>query len=380
MSTLKYGEGSLVPIKNSPGYYHYSAPLGKGLRSKRFRCKSLLEGRRLFEVWNEKRLADLARGDRELRTVGRYLETHWAAVSQGLARTTRALHQSTLDVHIIPDAVFCGLDIHDIEPSDIQAFLLRVGAKGASENTKARVYKLLRSFFQAAVEERILSVNPIQIARGKKPKLNTSQVISMTPEHEAKLLRYVEKDEKWRPIVFFALDSGVRMAELLGLKWDKVDLKRGEVHIHRTLDTLPGGLTILKEATKTDSSRRTIPLSECTLGALKGLYEAAKGQKGYVFGDGAEGAAISRHAFTKRWLKLLSNAGLPQYGFHSCRHTCATRLLRGGCYLTAVAARLGHARPSQLLDLYSDSIPSDQGPLAKSFLARVSQVAEANLS
>jgi hypothetical protein len=59
-----------------------------------------------------------------------------------------------------------------------------VGAKGASENTKARVYKLLRHFFQGAVEERILTQKPIHIARGKKPKSNRSTIIAMKPEHE----------------------------------------------------------------------------------------------------------------------------------------------------------------------------------------------------
>jgi integrase len=161
------------------------------------------------------------------------------------------------------------------------------------------------------------------------------------------------------------------MSELLGLRWDKVDFDRGEVHIHRTLDTVKGQ-TVLKEATKTDSSRRTLPVGKYTLDALKGLHDAAKGHPGYVFGD--EGKAVSRYAFDHRWKKFLKKLGLPKYTFHQCRHSVATRLLRGGAYLTAVSKRLGHSKPSITLDAYSDALPSDQGPLTDAFDQDMSRI------
>lgn len=371
-----YGEGSLIPIKDKPGLFYASFPLGKGKRSPKFRCKNIREGKRLFEQWQseearkaEKAAIEAERGSKEQRTVGYYLETHWNSVKGNYAETSRALHESTREVHILKDAAFLALDYFELSSADVQSFLNRLNA---SDATKRRVYKYLRSAFQPLVEERVLPTNPIHIARTKLPKSKDSEVVAFTPEDESKLLAFSMKDELfWFPLVVLAFDSGCRMSELLGLKWDKVDLERGEVHIHRTLNTVKKDI-ILKEATKTDSSRRTIQIGKTTIRALNALRGEGMVQDAYVFSDGGE--PLSYHTFRHRWEKFLKAAGVRHYGFHSTRHTCATRLLRGGAFLTAVAARLGHSKPSLTLDLYSDAIPSDQHALASAFDSMVSAV------
>ncbi|MEA2720352.1 MAG: hypothetical protein QOJ39_2216, partial [Candidatus Eremiobacteraeota bacterium] len=84
-----------------------------------------------------------------------------------------------------------------------------------------------------------------------------------------------------------------------------------------------------------------------------------------------DGALWTRHVFYGRWLRLLKEAGVPAYHFHSARHTMATDLLRAGHYLTAVSKRLGHSKPSITLDIYSDAIPQDQQRLADAFDQRI---------
>jgi integrase len=51
-------------------------------------------------------------------------------------------------------------------------------------------------------------------------------------------------------------------------------------------------------------------------------------------------------------------------GPHTARHTCASELLRGGAYITAVSKRLGHSTPTQTLNIYSSIIPQDDEKLA----------------
>jgi integrase len=276
-----------------------------------------------------------------------------------MAATTQALNESTLAVHIYSDEAFCALDYTELQPADVQAFLGRVNG---SSHTKNRVYTLLRSSFQGAVDERLLPANPIHIAKGKVPRVNKPQVIALAPEDEAKLLQYSASDVFFGPLVKFALDSGCRMSEILGLKFDCVDFDRGEVTIKRTLHTV-GGKVFLVEATKTDSSRRTIQLSRTTLAALKALLPPSS--PGFVFSD--DGLPISRHALTGRWKKLLKDASIPHYGFHQLRHTAAVRLLRAGGYITAVSKRLGHATASMTLNIYSNAIPTDDQKLALMF-------------
>ena len=372
----KYGDGSLITIKASPGYFYATFPLGEGKRSPKFRCKNQKEGRRLFESWqtDQEKQAEIqaiedSRGAKEQRTVKFYLKNHWDTVQHNLASTTRALNQSTLDVHIFKDEQFCESDYYSVTSEDVQNFL---GRLKASDNTKKRVYTFLRWSFQAAVEERLLPLNPIHIAKNKLPKTKKSNVVSFTPEHESQLLRFTSTNAFWGPLVIFALDTGCRMSEILGLQWDMVNLERREVKIHRSLNTV-GTEVILKDAVKTDSSRRILQVSKTTLNCLKALTGNSRPQDGYVF-PSPEGTGWNRHRFTHLWTSLLKKAGVPHYGFHSTRHTCATRLLRSGAYLTAVSQRLGHSKPSMTLDLYSDAIPTDQHTLANAFDAMVETV------
>ena len=151
---------------------------------------------------------------------------------------------------------------------------------------------------------------------------------------------------------------------IVQLQWRGVDFGRHEIHVCNTLDTI-AGKPVLKRATKTTTSRRRIQLSTVTMNALQ-VHALSGGSSGYVFLDEA-GQPFARTRFYRRWCMLLKAAGLPHYHFHSCRHTMATRLLRQGCYLTAVSRRLGHSKPAITLNVYSSAIPEDQAPLAGAF-------------
>jgi hypothetical protein len=84
-----------------------------------------------------------------------------------------------------------------------------------------------------------------------------------------------------------------------------------------------------------------------------------------LFQDGDE--PWTRHNLLKQYRRLLARAGVTYRRFHALRHTCATNLLKAGCYLPAVSRRLGHSKVSTTLDIYAAYLPSDQAPLAMSF-------------
>jgi integrase len=74
------------------------------------------------------------------------------------------------------------------------------------------------------------------------------------------------------PAIVLAANTGLRRGELLGLRWDKVDLRKGEIHIHNTIVSDEKGKHYFAEnRTKTPTSRRTISLSENAIEALKQL-------------------------------------------------------------------------------------------------------------
>lgn len=291
---------------------------------------------------------------------GDFLDKWFQESSPGWAATTLQTNTSTLNTWLKEDK----LRALPFPPSidDMKAFYDRLEAPAT---TKHRVHKLLSSAFQVAVEERRIPFNPCKFkAAPKKPK-GAAKAIAFTSQDECTLLQFVRADPAWNALLLFAFDSGCRQGEIFGLQVRHIDFERSEVRIETTVDTI-GGKLVVKDAVKSEASRRTIPLSLSTLTALKRLVGQKRGRFEHVFAD-PDGGLWTRTRFYEAWKSLLATAGIGHYRFHSTRHTMATRLLRAGMYLTAVSRRLGHSKPSVTLDVYSHTLPSDQGPLAEAF-------------
>lgn len=341
-----------------------------GRRSKNFTAQTKGEIKRAIDYFEKEHAAALSsRRRREeqpfhSKTVKEFLAEWFASII--VRKTTRELYDSTLRTHIYADEEFSAIEVGKLSALDVTTFLSNRESEGASENTRHRIYKLLHAAFQTAVEENTLLRNPIKIAKSKRPPKRKSVVVSFTAEHEATLLRYVRGKPFWHALVLLAFDSGMREAELLGLQKSQVQQNMREVQICNTLNTV-GGEAVLEPVPKSVSSFRTVKVSNATMDALKRHLKANLASAGgFVFLD-EQGRPWTRKRFWTAWAQLLGEAGVPHYHFHSARHTCATRLLRSGHYITAVSKRLGHKYPSITLDIYSDAIPDDQERLANAF-------------
>jgi integrase len=138
----------------------------------------------------------------------------------------------------------------------------------------------------------------------------------------------------------------MRQGELLGLRWEDVDLRRATLTVRHSLTRLPGRRYVLTEP-KTERSRRTIPLLPPVVEALTELRKRQLAadldlNQGLVFCD-EQGRALAGYNVTKRFQRTLEAAGLPPSRFHDIRHACATMLIENGVDLATVAAILGHS-------------------------------------
>jgi integrase len=158
----------------------------------------------------------------------------------------------------------------------------------------------------------------------------------------------------------------MRQGELLGLKWEDVDLEGGTVQVRRTLSTATGG-GFRFGPPKTAKSRRSVKLPGAALSALKKHRQAQLEERmrlaglfvdhGLVFASRV-GTPVSRQDLVTRSFKpLLKRAGLPDVRFHDLRHTCATLLLGRGVHAKLVQELLGHSTISVTLDTYSHVLP-----------------------
>ncbi len=173
-------------------------------------------------------------------------------------------------------------------------------------------------------------------------------------------------DDRFEPLYVLAITTGLRRGELLGLRWDDVDLERGKLRVGRAL-VREGGQHIVGE-TKTRRGRRQVNLTPRTVNTLKahrkrqleermrlsGLYK----DHGLIFATGIGTPVNPENLVNRSFKPLLKRASLPEIRFHDLRHTCATLLLGRGVHPKIVQELLGHATIAMTLDTYSHYIPS----------------------
>ena len=158
-----------------------------------------------------------------------------------------------------------------------------------------------------------------------------------------------------------ALHTGLRKGELLGLRWEDLDLGSGTAAIRRTLQrTSAGGLTTLP--TKTRASERRIALPTRCIQSLKLHHEQQQREReaagtawqpnGHVFTT-AQGGSIDPTNLTRAFTTLLSKAGLRRIRFHDLRHSTATLLLEQGVELVVIKELLGHAHIGVTATVYA---------------------------
>jgi integrase len=175
-----------------------------------------------------------------------------------------------------------------------------------------------------------------------------------------------ESGDRFEALYPLAITTGLRRGELLGLRWEDVDLERRTLRVGRAL-VREGGRHTLGE-TKTKRGRRQVKLTPRTVNALKAhrkkqLEEKMKfaglfKEHGLIFAS-TVGTPVNPENLVNRSFKpLLEKAGLPEIRFHDLRHTCATLLLSRGVHPKLVQELLGHATIAMTLDTYSHYLPS----------------------
>lgn len=242
---------------------------------------------------------------------------------------------------------------------------------GLSPRTVKYIHSVLSQALDQAVKEGYIYINPATATT--RPRQVKKEITPLTTG-EVKLFLDAIQDEFLYPVLVADLGTGLRRGELLGLKWEVVDLEAGTAYIKRQLIQVKGKV-LLEEYTKTKGSTRTISLPAMVVRELKKLkkqqeeYSNAGSDKvislkarkeqndNYVF-CWPDGKYIRPDYAYKELRRLLEVHGLPNIRFHDLRHTFATMLLEAGEHPKIVSEMLGHSSITITLDLYSHVLPS----------------------
>jgi integrase len=265
-----------------------------------------------------------------------------------------------LRLHVVPDLGPLRLD--KLSPQHVQALLARKAAAGLSTQSVRHVRTVLRIALNQALKWGLVARNAAALAVA--PKLVRKQFRSLTPEQARQL--DAAKGDRFEAIFTVALSLGLRLGEIIGLRWQDVDLNAGTLTVNQTIYRVRGK-GVIAAAPKTERSRRTLHLPESVVSALRShrarqLQErlaAGRDWKdtGLVFASRV-GTPVDQRNLFRAFKALLAKAGLPDVRFHDLRHSAASLLLAQGVPMRAVMELLGHSSISTTADIYSHVMPA----------------------
>jgi integrase len=220
------------------------------------------------------------------------------------------------------------------------------------------IHSVLKSALEHAVREEEI---PRNVARNVHTGTPRPRRFEPLTADETRLFLAATREHRLHALFELALHTGLRKGELLGLRWEDLDLDAGTAAIRRTLQrTSTGGLTTLP--TKTRASERRIALPIRCVQSLKLHHEQQKREReaagsmwqpdGHVFTT-LQGRPIDPTNLTRAFITLLRKAGLRRIRFHDLRHSTATLLLEQGVELVVIKELLGHAHIGVTATVYA---------------------------
>ena len=225
--------------------------------------------------------------------------------------------------------------------------------KGLSPKTVRNIHQILSSALKLAQEQRIILTNPAEGCA--LPKVEHREMKTLPVEQLQSFLREA-KDSGVFELYYLELATGLRRGELLGLKWEDIDLEHGDLRVRRQIARING--KVVEAPLKTKNAYRTLPLAEDTISILKEQKKKV-GSSPWVF-PSATGGPISPDSVLHMLHRVLKRAGLPQVRFHDLRHTFATLALQNGVDIKTVSGMLGHFSAGFTLDTYAHVTTSAQ--------------------
>jgi integrase len=311
-----------------------------------------------------------------------------ACTSAGLERTTIDAYRSHVDLHIKPFLGACKLSQLTVPMVSEFERNLRDGTETERPRSAAMVKRVrsdLGALLSNAQEEGLVARNVVreirssrrrgkerQAERRAKPKLKVGVDIP-TPQEIRAIVGVLQ--DKWQPILFTAIFTGLRASELRGLRWPNVDLLKRELHVRERADEYKQ-----LGRPKSGSGERTVPLPPIVVSAL-GTWKrkCPKSELGLVFPSPRGAGVVGRDYIVRRGLvpaqiaagvsfEMAGAHGRPikraKYpGLHSLRHFyaswCINRKVDGGLGLPpkVVQERLGHSTIAMTLDVYGHLFP-----------------------
>lgn len=328
------------------------------------------------------------RGIESIEPMNTLLSQHIAAWIESnrpnIEVTTYNQYINMLRNHIAPYFDQRGITLSKVTAGDLEDYYTAKVAEGLSPNSVIKHHAIIRSALQWAVKHRYIRENAADFAtKPERVKYQGSAPYSV--EEVAQLLSLTQQEPIAVPI-FLASFYGLRRSEILGLRWSAIDFDNGWLHIETTVVKEKEGdriVTVIRDnTTKTDYSKRSLPLCQYTYQYLWNLHQRQLEQQqicggcydtrylDFVCVD-AMGTLLQPDHVSQKFQQILVKYGLRRIRFHDLRHSCATIMLYLGYTLKDIQTWLGHSNYNFTADTYVHSAPTAHQAMASAFAEKL---------
>lgn len=292
----------------------------------------------------------------KLATTMNTLFDEWLDSKRHLKAQSIRTYTQLLEGYLRP--AFGEMAVKEIRKETIQKFIDNMQKK-YSAKTIHEVYRCLKTIFNLALRQGMIENNPCE--KIILPPKEKTQAQSLSIKEQNKLEKALEPSENALDIaILLALNLGLRLSEVVALRWQDIRFKENLVVIRHSMERIPTGEGRKTEARlgkpKTQNALRKIPLTAEFSAFLKHYYNSRnlkqKKNAAYVAGK-KDGTAYHGRSIERHFKKRMKELGLSKdYTFHSLRHSFATRAMESGVAVKVISALLGHSKTATTTEIY----------------------------
>ena len=306
---------------------------------------------------------------------GEWLDT-WLQnyMKPSLRPTTYSSYDQIIRTHIKPE--LSDYQLRELRPEHLQKLYNNKHQHGRLDGTGSLspryvryIHVIIHSSLEQAIKNQLIVRNVSEATT--LPRQAKKEIRIFTVEEQKKFIEAAENDSLGSALKL-DLASGLRLGELLALRWSDINFNDSIIRVRSSLSrlrTFEKGIKtseLIFQEPKTKSGKRSIPIPASILEDLKEhkrVQDSEKASIGEAFCDNGLvfctqlGSPIEPRNMMRKFYELVESAGIPHTNFHAARHTFASRALEAGIHPKVVSEMLGHASISITLDLYSHVLP-----------------------